>query len=783
MVRSRILVGINLFLLLCVLPVCAQQLANTTNSVVPTLVRYGGVLTDTNGKPLTDVGGVTFYLYKDAQTETPLWMETQNVHPDANGRYSVQLGSTKPNGLPTDVFASGEARWLGVQAEGQPQQPRVLLLSVPYALKAADAETVGGLPPSAFVLAAPQSSGTMASSGSSASPTSALPPSGAVTGTGTLNFVPLWDSTSDIVTSAIFQSGTSPNAKIGINTNTPATTLDVKGTGTIRGALSLPSTATATATTGDNSQPFNLTSSVFNSGTGTAVNQNFRLQAEPVGNDTSGASGSLNLLYASGSNTLTETGLSIASTGRITFASGQTFPGTGVGTITGISTASGSGLSGGGTSGTLSLSVPSSGITNTMLQNSSLTVASGTGLTGGGSVALGGSATPLSLASNACSSNNALTALPFTCSPFATPGSNTFTGNQTVNGNVSVAGQLISTAAQGTAPLQVTSTTQVANLNASLLGGSPPGSFASSGNNNFNGNQSVTGTITATGNIYGPTIGTNSLSSYGNTGSSFTAISATPAVSVTSYYSSGDGIDANVTGSGKIFGLSAVNTNSSFGAGVYGVEGTQSNIGANSFGGTGIWGDAGNHGFTSILATADSAYGLFAENNGPLAAVYAQNNTTQTQGSSVFVAVGNYGSCSIDVSGNLRCSGTVTGIVPADNGSRKVALYAVEAPENWFEDVGSGQLSNGTAVVNLESIFAQTVNAGMEYHVFLTPKGDCEGLYVSNETETGFEVHELRGGHSSIAFDYRIMARRKGYESIRLADMTNIFKSSRQTEK
>jgi hypothetical protein len=60
--------------------------------------------------------------------------------------------------------------------------------------------------------------------------------------------------------------------------------------------------------------------------------------------------------------------------------------------------------------------------------------------------------------------------------------------------------------------------------------------------------------------------------------------------------------------------------------------------------------------------------------------------------------------------------------------------------------------------------------------VFLTPKGDSEGLYVSDETPRGFEVHEQRGGHSSIAFDYRIMAKRKGYENVRLEDLTDLFK-------
>ena len=43
---------------------------------------------------------------------------------------------------------------------------------------------------------------------------------------------------------------------------------------------------------------------------------------------------------------------------------------------------------------------------------------------------------------------------------------------------------------------------------------------------------------------------------------------------------------------------------------------------------------------------------------------------------------------------------------------------------------------------------------------------------MTNKTPTGFEVRELHGGHSNIAFEYRIMARRKGYENVRLVDKT-----------
>jgi hypothetical protein len=116
-------------------------------------VNFSGKATDAQGKSVSGIAGATFAIYKDQYEGTPLWLETQNVQADTKGNYTVQLGATKPDGLSLDLFSSGEARWLGVTVNGGQEQPRVLLLSVPYALKAADAETIGGLPPSAFVLA------------------------------------------------------------------------------------------------------------------------------------------------------------------------------------------------------------------------------------------------------------------------------------------------------------------------------------------------------------------------------------------------------------------------------------------------------------------------------------------------------------------------------------------------------------------------------------------------------------------------------------------------------
>jgi hypothetical protein len=162
--------------------------------------------------------------------------------------------------------------------------------------------------------------------------------------------------------------------------------------------------------------------------------------------------------------------------------------------------------------------------------------------------------------------------------------------------------------------------------------------------------------------------------------------------------------------------------------------------------------------------------------SGYATAVFANDDDTDKR-NPVLITQGDYfgGQCEIDVSGNLQCTGTVSGVAAVDGGARKVALNSVQSPEAWFEDAGSGQLSGGQAVVNIESVFGQTINTGVEYHVFLTPDGDCKGLYVAEKSATSFVVKELGGGTSSIAFDYRIMAKRKSFETLRLADVTKAF--------
>jgi hypothetical protein len=150
--RTRIGFSLCLLLICPVMSLMAQQIA-TADGVVPSVMKFTGTLSGADGKPLTGTQGVTFLLYKEETGGPPLWIETQNVQADKSGRYSVMLGSATSSGLPAAAFSAGEARWLGVQPSGEAEQPRTLLVSVPYALKALDAETLGGRPASAFMIA------------------------------------------------------------------------------------------------------------------------------------------------------------------------------------------------------------------------------------------------------------------------------------------------------------------------------------------------------------------------------------------------------------------------------------------------------------------------------------------------------------------------------------------------------------------------------------------------------------------------------------------------------
>ncbi|MHB8645972.1 MAG: hypothetical protein ACYDAR_09325 [Thermomicrobiales bacterium] len=217
------------------------------------------------------------------------------------------------------------------------------------------------------------------------------------------------------------------------------------------------------------------------------------------------------------------------------------------------------------------------------------------------------------------------------------------------------------------------------------------------------------------------------------------------------------GGSTGVTGLGSIFGVYAS-------GGTYGVLG--------SSGAYGIYGVTRGTGLVAgVIGTSSSAYGVIGTT---AAAGYSGlTGTTNTPGVAALAATalvdGAYAAYFQGytvVEGNFAVTGNKNTAALHPDGTRRL-LYCVEAPEAWFEDVGEAKLVNGHAEVTLDPEFAALIHTEA-YHVFLTPGGDCKGLYVTNKRATGFAVGELQAGTSSLLLTWRVMAKRKDIASNRL---------------
>ena len=572
--------------------------AESNRVTVPRFIRFNGTLSDINGNPLNGTAEVIFTLYKQESDQEPVWTQAQTVQFDAKGNYSVLLGATQTEGLPVELFSSAEAHWLGVEVQGQPQPARTLLVSVPYALKAVEAEKLAGKSISDFVLS---------------------------------------DSLSDQVRQVIQQQSRAPTSLASVvgpaATATPASS-----------SLSAPSTNPAPPTVFGGSTT-NQIVLVQQRGTGAGLVALTPQNTAVVGHS-AGGSGSNGVLGQTG--------------------------GTGGSGVVGIATSH-------------SLSTYQNGVIGQ-------TAGSGSGVSGiatntGGGVGVYGQGVNWSGVFG---------------NDFATTGYTSGVFGQSSNPT--------GTGVSGSGPAT------------GVYGNSPNGS-----------------------GVYGQSVG------WVGVGGQASATSGTPAYGVWGDTESTEGV--GVAG--------FADATSGFSIAVYGSN--ASNAGA-AISGTEFATSGGTSGVVGQVMSPNGTAGVFINQSGQgllLQGISGSSSTT------VFTMDS---SGNLNISGNLVVNGTKSSTAKLQDG-REVALYAVESPENWFEDFGNGELHDGVAWVSLDSSFAQSTNTTLVYHVYLTPNGDSSGLYVSRKTATGFEVREHGGGSSTVGFDYRIVAKRRGYESLRLAQV------------
>ena len=243
-------------------PEVAHGSANTNDAAVPGTLNRGAIT-------------LVFALYAGQRGGEPVWQETQNVQLDSAGRYTVLLGSATSEGLPLDLFTSAKAQWLGIRQQGRPEQPRIMLLSVPMPSRPLTSRhSAANRRPLMLSISETSPRG---SSGPNSGDSGSLNP---ISGSGTTNYVPLWTSSSTLSSSFIYQSmagtvgiqETNPQAKLQLGNASPGlkgATTQATGTGILGTAdvgiftgfgvsgLSFSSTGrgvsgTATSTTGNN---------------------------------------------------------------------------------------------------------------------------------------------------------------------------------------------------------------------------------------------------------------------------------------------------------------------------------------------------------------------------------------------------------------------------------------------------------------------------------------------------------------------------------------------------
>ena len=215
------------------------------------------------------------------------------------------------------------------------------------------------------------------------------------------------------------------------------------------------------------------------------------------------------------------------------------------------------------------------------------------------------------------------------------------------------------------------------------------------------------------------------------------------------------------TGTTGVTGQTAV-------VGGYGVLGINTDLTSSS--NYGVYGQVGDGtsvqtDFKAVVGISDNTnddYGYGGYFEGEWCGVYAYNPTT-TSGAAVYY------------SGNLTGSGTKSCVMKTSQGPK--ALYCVESPENYFEDYGTAKLVNGKARIDIDPLFLETITINNEnpFKVFIQMTDEIPNNVHIVKHDKYFEVIENNNGTSTAEFDWRLVAKRKGYEKLRLKDTPEAY--------
>lgn len=221
-----------------------------------------------------------------------------------------------------------------------------------------------------------------------------------------------------------------------------------------------------------------------------------------------------------------------------------------------------------------------------------------------------------------------------------------------------------------------------------------------------------------------------------------------------------------------IYGINTAAAGAGYGHGIagrtgqrnaFGIFGQNLNNESGALGGTGVFGAGNNQG--GFYLTAGSGGAFTGRRFGVFGRVGSDSTSTADVAGGYFYSnVNAFAYVGARLGGTIyKISGTgamATWVRDLNNQWR--IMSAPETPEVLLMDYGTGKLVNGFAHIELDPIFSKNihVDANHPLRVFIQLEGDCNGVYVTNKTATGFDVVELQGGASNVFFSWHVVANR-----------------------
>lgn len=108
-------------------------LTYTCFSQIPAIINYQGYVVDAAGKPVDGQQSVTFNIYDNAFSNTPVWSEEHSIK-ITNGGLNINLGSKKS--FSTANLKFDKPYWLGIKVGSGGEFPKIQVTSVPYSFTA-----------------------------------------------------------------------------------------------------------------------------------------------------------------------------------------------------------------------------------------------------------------------------------------------------------------------------------------------------------------------------------------------------------------------------------------------------------------------------------------------------------------------------------------------------------------------------------------------------------------------------------------------------------------------